>query len=137
MENYFKIIQIIIISVVHVYLIIFISINLFKTEYDDQPYNYLSRNWLNSPIKEIEILDTPEKTNIKEYDNQQDLGYFKSGSTKQDLNTFMGKYFKITKYKPYYYPNFVGYFKKKRKIKFVEKIAKVIYYIFQKIKNAH
>ena len=115
MENYFKIIQIIIISVVHVYLIIFISINLFKTEYDDQPYNYLSRNWLNSPIKEIEILDTPEKTNIKEYDNQQNLGYFKSGSTKQDLNIFMGKYFKITKYKPYYYPNFVGYFKKKEK----------------------
>ena len=51
----------------------------------------LSRNWLNSPIKEIEILDNPEKTNIKEYDNQQNLGYFKSGSTKQDLNIFMGK----------------------------------------------
>ena len=114
MEKYLKIIQIILISVIHVYLIIFISINLFKTEFNDPPYNYLSRNWLNSPIKEIEILDNPEKTNIKEYDNQKNLGFFKSDSTKQDLNVFMGKFFKIKKYEPYYYPNFVGYSKKKR-----------------------
>ena len=87
--------------------------NLFKSEYDDPPYNYLSNNWLNSPIKDIEILNEGEDTKIYDYDNQENIGYFKSGKTKKDLNAFLGKYFKIKLYTPYYYPNFVGYFHKK------------------------
>ena len=110
----FRKLQLILLIVIHIYLIIFISINLFKVEYSDPPYNYLSKNWLNSPIKEIEILSNPENTNINEYDNQRILGFFKSGSKEKDLNIFKGKYFKIKKYSPYYYPNFVGYFKSKK-----------------------
>jgi len=108
-----KIIQIILISVISVCLFILVCVNLFKTEYDDPPYNYLSRNWLNSPIKDIEILNEGEDTKIYDYDNQENIGYFKSGKTKKDLNAFLGKYFKIKLYTPYYYPNFVGYFHKK------------------------
>ena len=106
-------IQIILITVICKTLFILVSVNLFKTEYNDPPYNYLSKNWLNSPIKDIEILNSPEDTDINEYDNQANLGYFKSGSTKKDLNVFLGKYFKIKLYTPHYYPNFVGYFHKK------------------------
>ena len=59
-----RIIQIIIISIISVCLFILVSVNLFKTEYDDPPYNYLSKNWLNSPIKDIEILNEPESKDI-------------------------------------------------------------------------
>ena len=112
-----RMIQIIIISVISACLFILVCVNLFKTEYDDPPYNYLSRNWLNSPIKDIEILNEPENTDINEYDNQENIGYFKSGKTKKDLNVFLDKYFKIKLYTPYYYPNFVGFFHKKDKNK--------------------
>lgn len=108
-----RIIQIIIISVISVCLFVLVCVNLFKSEYDDPPYNYLTKNWLNSPIKEIEILNEPESTDINKYDNQESLGYFKSGSTKKDLNIFLNKYFKIKLHTPYYYPNFVGYFHNK------------------------
>lgn len=108
-----KYLQLILLIAILIYLLIFISINLFKVEYGDPPYNYLTKNWLNSPIKEIEILNEPENTNIKEYNNQKNLGFFKSGSQKKDLNIFKGKFFKIKTYNPYYYPNFVGYSQKK------------------------
>ena len=109
-----KKIQIILIIIIQVYLLVLTSINLFKSEFNDPPFNYLTRNWLNSPIEEIEILDYTKNTNIKEYDIQENLGYFKSSSVKQDLNIFMGKFFKIKLYTPYYYPNFVGYFNNKK-----------------------
>jgi hypothetical protein len=112
-------IEIILICITLIYLLVFTSINLFKTEYDDPPFNYLSKNWLNSPIKSIELLGNPlaniEK--INEYDNQKNLGFYKSTSQKQDLNIFMNKFFKIQLYKSYYYPNFVGFFHKKDKNK--------------------
>ena len=110
-----KKVQIILIITTQIYLLVFTSVNLFKTEYDDPPFNYLTRHWLNSPIEEIEILNISENKNIKEYDNQKNLGYFKSDSVKKDLNIFMDKYFKIKLYTPYYYPNFVGFFKEKNK----------------------
>ena len=50
-----KLIFIIVTTIFLLFLLIFTSINLFKTEYDDPPYNYLTKNWLNSPIKEIEL----------------------------------------------------------------------------------
>lgn len=108
-----KTVLIILFSAIILILFVLVCVNLFKSEYDDPPYNYLSKNWLNSPIKEIEILDQSEDTKINEQDCQKNLGYFKSGSTKKDLNVFLGKYFKIKLYTPYYYPNFVGYFHKK------------------------
>jgi hypothetical protein len=47
--------------------------NLFKTEYNDPPYNYLSRNWLNAPIKSIEILNNllSNEEIINEFYNQK------------------------------------------------------------------
>lgn len=108
-----KPVYIVLISIIHLYLIVFISINLFSVEYNDPPYNYLSKNWLNSPIKSIELKNPSENTNINEHDNQQNLGFFNSGSKKKDLNIFKGQFFKIERYTPYYYPNFVGFFHKK------------------------
>ena len=46
-----KYFQLILLIAILIYLLIFISINLFKVEYGDPPYNYLTKNWLNSPIK--------------------------------------------------------------------------------------
>ena len=106
MRALFRIISIVIISL---YLFIFTSINLFKTEYDDPPYNYLTKNWKNSPIKEIKLLDNHENSNINEYDNQNILAFFNSNSIKKDLNVFQNKYFKIEIYSPYQYSNFVGF----------------------------
>ena len=54
------IVRIITIIIISLYLFIFTSINLFKSEYDDPPYNYLTKNWKNSPIKEIKLLDNNE-----------------------------------------------------------------------------
>jgi len=111
-----KTIQIIAIIIISLYLLILVGINLFKTEYDDPPYNYLSNNWLNSPIKDIEIIEpSSPNSNIKKYDNQHNIGFFKSDSKEQDLNIFYGSYFKIILYTPYYYPNFFGYNKKYKK----------------------
>ena len=109
-----EIIRIISIIIISLYLFTFTSINLFKEEYYDPPYNYLSKNWLNSPIKEIDILDNSnDDLNIKEYDNQQILIYYNSDSLQKDLNIFQGKYFSIKLYSPYKYCNFVGFFHKK------------------------
>ena len=108
-----KSVYIVLIIIIHLFSFVFISINLFSTEYNDPPYNYLSKNWLNSPIKNIELKNPSENTKISEYDNQQNLGFFNSGSKKHDLNIFKGKFYKIERYTPYYYPNFVGFFHKK------------------------
>jgi hypothetical protein len=104
--------EIILIYGISIYLFSLTSMNLFKTEYNDPPYNYLSRNWLNAPIKSIEILNNTLSNEeiINEFDNQKNLGFFKFASKKQDINVFMNKYFNIELYKPYYYPNFVGFF---------------------------
>ena len=112
-------IEIILISIISIYLLSFTSINLFKIEYNDPPYNYLTKNWLNSPIKNIEISQKALSNEeiINEYDNQKNLGFFKSASQKQDLDIFMNTYFKIELYKPYYYPNFVGFFHNKNENK--------------------
>ena len=115
MINISKTLQIILIVISSLYLIILTSINLFKTEYGDPPYNYLARNWLNSPIKEIEIENSYPDSNIKKFDNQGNIGFFKSNSKEQDLNIFYGYYFKIKLYTPYYYPNFVGFSTKNKK----------------------
>ena len=108
-----KSVYIVLIIIIHLFSFVFISINLFSTEYNDPPYNYLSKNWLNSPIKNIELKNPSENTKISEYDNQQNLGFFNSGSKKHDLNIFKGKFYNIERYTPYYYPNFVGFFHKK------------------------
>ena len=108
-----EIIRIISITVISLYLFTFTSINLFKEEYYDPPYNYLTKNWLNSPIKEIDILDNSDNLNINEYDNQQILMYYNSDSLQKDLNIFQGKYFSIKLYSQYKYCNFVGFFHKK------------------------
>ena len=112
------IVRIITIIIISLYLFIFTSINLFKSEYDDPPYNYLTKNWKNSPIKEIKLLDDNENSNINEYDNQNILAYFNSNSIKKDLNIFQNKYFKIEIDSSYKYANFVGFFhnKKEKKI---------------------
>ena len=108
-----EIIRIISITILSLYLFIFTSINLFKGEYYDPPFNYLTKNWLNSPIKEIDVLDNSENLNINEYDNQQILIYFDFESSKKELNIFHGKYYSIKLYSPYKYCNFVGFFHKK------------------------
>ena len=108
-----KLLRIISIIITSIYLFIFTSINLFKSEYYEPPYNYLSQNWLNSPIKDIELSNNILNKNTNDYDNQNILIYFKSDTTIKDLNTFQGKYFNIKLYSPYYYPNFVGFFHKK------------------------
>ncbi len=74
---------------------------------------------MNSPIKNIEISQKALSNEeiINEYDNQKNLGFFKSASQKQDLDIFMNTYFKIELYKPYYYPNFVGFFHNKNENK--------------------
>ena len=108
-----KILRIVSIVIISLYLFIFTGINLFKSEYDDPPYNYLTKNWLNSPINDIELLDSNKITNINEYDNQNILAHFDSNSIKKDLNVFYGKYFKISTYSSYKYANFVGFFHKK------------------------
>ena len=108
-----KIIRISLIIIISLYLFIFTSINLFKSEFDDPPYNYLSKNWLNSPILDIQLLDDNKNTNINEYDNQNILLYFNSDSIKKDLNKFQGKYFNIKTYSSYRYCNFVGFFHNK------------------------
>ena len=89
-----KILRIVSIVIISLYLFIFTGINLFKSEYDDPPYNYLTKNWLNSPINDIELLDSNKITNINEYDNQNILAHFDS-------------------YSSYKYANFVGFFHKK------------------------
>lgn len=103
-----KIIFISITSFIALYLLIFTGINLFKTEYNDPPYNYLTKNWLNHPIKEIELLDNEISTKINEPDNQNILGFFNSNSLKKDLYSFKGKYFKIKFDTSMKYANFVG-----------------------------
>ena len=109
-------IQIILIVIISLYLLILTSISLFKSEYEDPPYNYLAKNWLNSPIKNIEISEpSSPNSDINEYDNQNNIGFFKSDSKEQDLNIFYGNHFKIILFTPYYYPNFVGYKKKFKK----------------------
>lgn len=105
-----KNIQIILIAIISVYLLVFVCVNLIKTEYNDPPYNYLSKNWLNSPIKNIKISSTFSGEKINEYNNQKNLGFFNHDSDEKDLNKFMNNYFNIELYEPYYYPNFVGYF---------------------------
>ena len=51
--NFYKMISIpkkiqkILIVIITVYLLVFVCVNLIKTEYNDPPYNYLSKNWLN------------------------------------------------------------------------------------------
>ena len=114
--NFYKMISIpkkiqkILIVIITVYLLVFVCVNLIKTEYNDPPYNYLSKNWLNSPIKNIKISSTFSGEKINEYNNQKNLGFFKQNSDEKDLKKFMNNYFNIELYKPYYYPNFVGYF---------------------------
>jgi len=93
-----KKIQIILIVIITVYLLVFVCINLIKTEYNDPPYNYLSKNWLNSPIKNIKISSTFSGEKINEYNNQKNLGFFKQNSDEKDLNKFMNNYFNIELY---------------------------------------
>ena len=118
------IVRIITIIIISLYLFIFTSINLFKSEYDDPSYNYLTKNWKNSPIKEIKLLDDNENSNINEYDNQNILAYFNSNSIKKDLNIFQSKYFKIEIDSSYKYANFVGFFHNKKEKKICGKDSK-------------
>ena len=131
-DTLIRIISIIIISL---YLLTFTSINLFKSEYDDPPYNYLTKSWLNSPIKEIEITNENEKTNINEYDNQKILSYFNSNSIKKDLNVFLGKKFNIKIDTSYKYSNFVGFFHEKSGNKVCGKDSQRNYLYFPKDKE--
>ena len=108
-----KLFRLISVTIISLYLFIFTGINLFKSEYDDPPYNYLTKNWLNSPINDIELLDSNKISNLNEHDNQNILAYFNSDSIKKDLNIFHGKYFNIKTNTDYKYCNFVGYFHKK------------------------
>ena len=103
-----KLILLIVTAVFLLYLLIFTSINLFKTEYDDPPYNYLTKNWLNSPIKDIELTNNYENKNLKDFDNQNILINFQTESTKKNLNAFQGKYFNIKTDSSYKYSKFVG-----------------------------
>ena len=112
-----KLILIIVITFISLYLFIFTSINLFKTEYDDPPYNYLSKNWLNSPIKDIDLSDPKENNVINDFDNQNILMNFQAESTKKNLNVFQGKYFNIKLESTYQYSKFVGFFHKKSEYK--------------------
>ena len=109
-----NIITLVAIIIISLYLFIFTSINLFRSEYYDPPFNYLTKNWKNSPIKEIELLKDYETTNYNEYDNQNILAYFNSDSLKKDLNVFQGNYFKIKLESSFQYSNFVGFFHKKK-----------------------
>ena len=108
-----KLIFIIVTGVFFLFLFIFTSINLFKSEYDDPPYNYLTKNWLNSPIKEIELTNNYESKEIKDFDNQNILINFQTGSEKKNLNAFQGKYFNIKTDASYKYCKFVGFFHKR------------------------
>ena len=108
-----KLIFIIVTGVFFLFLFIFTSINLFKSEYDDPPYNYLTKNWLNSPIKEIELTNNYESKEIKDFDNQNILINFQTGSEKKNLNAFQGKYFNIKTDSSYKYCKFVGFFHKR------------------------
>ena len=101
---------IIVASFFSIYLLTFTSINLFKTEYDDPPFNYLTKNWLNHPIKSISLINSNKNTNIKENDNQNNLGFFNSKKTQKDINIYKSKYFSIEFDSSLKYKNFVGYY---------------------------
>ena len=108
-----KLIFIIVTTIFLLFLLIFTSINLFKTEYDDPPYNYLTKNWLNSPIKEIELTNNYDTKTINDFDNQNILINFQTDSEKRSLNAFQGKYFNIKTDSSYKYSKFVGFNKNK------------------------
>jgi hypothetical protein len=108
-----KLIFITVTTIFLLFLLIFTSINLFKTEYDDPPYNYLTKNWLNSPIKEIELTNNYDTKTINDFDNQNILINFQTDSEKRSLNAFQGKYFNIKTDSSYKYSKFVGFNKNK------------------------
>ena len=130
-----NIITLVAIIIISLYLFIFTSINLFRSEYYDPPFNYLTKNWKNSPIKEIELLKDYETTNYNEYDNQNILAYFNSDSLKKDLNVFQGNYFKIKLESSFQYSNFVGFFHKKKEHKICGKDTQGNFLYFPKDKE--